>query len=520
MKIEARKSGILLHPTSLPSPYGVGDLGKGAFQFIDFLEDANMHLWQILPLTHTGFGDSPYQSFSAFAGQPLLISLDHLVKLGFLNPEDLSDCPKTDDSSVAYADIIPWKTRLYKLAYEHFLTKVSVLSSFNREFQKFCKEEAYWLDDYALFLTCKDLHNGKSWQEWDEEYKTPTKAFKKDMLEKYAKETGYYQFLQFILFQEWDEVKAYANARNIQIIGDIPIFVSMDSADVWANQELFQLDTKGHPLAVAGVPPDYFSKTGQLWGNPLYNWDAHIEEGFAWWISRIKSQLKNLDILRIDHFRGFEAYWSIPYGEETAINGKWIKVPGKELFTAIQNALGDDLPIIAEDLGTITKEVDELRMSFNFPGMKILQFAFEVTGESNYLPHQYTDTNCVCYTGTHDNDTTRGWFTTLKKDCQKKVLTYSGAKGDTDIAFQLIRLCLGSIAKYAIIPMQDALGHGSEARMNTPGTPSGNWSWRLESDELTGELSETLRRLNLLYGRNLIEEKTEEKVKEEVEKDD
>lgn len=494
-----RRSGILLHPTSLPSSYGIGDLGMEARDFVDFLENAGQHLWQILPLTHTGFGDSPYQSFSAFAGQPLLISPDHLKELGLIDDTHLKDCPQADASQIDYGSVIPWKETVFRLAYSHFDSNAD--SRLKKEFQDFCKEQDFWLDDYALFMACKKENGGKSWLFWDESFRTPTKEMKAELQHQLSAEIGYYQFLQFIFFLEWKDLKQYANKHGVQIIGDIPIFVSMDSADVWANQHLFQLDSKGYPLAVAGVPPDYFSATGQLWGNPLYNWDAHQKEGFAWWISRIKSQLQNLDILRIDHFRGFEAYWSIPYGEETAINGEWIKAPGAELFKAIQNALGENLPIIAEDLGVITPEVDALREQFHFPGMKVLQFAFDSTGENNYLPHQFQSPNCVCYTGTHDNDTTKGWYNTLADDCQSKVNNYAAADGKQNISRQMIRLCLGSTASYAIFPLQDALALGSEARMNIPGTPSGNWAWRYEENILTSDLAKELKELTVLYGR-------------------
>ncbi len=502
MKQLKRRSGILLHPTSLPSPYGIGELGKAAYDFIDFLKSSGQHLWQVLPLTHTGFGDSPYQSFSSFAGQPLLISLDHLKKLGLLTEKDLSDYPTFDEKKVDYGTVIPWKTSVLKKAYEVFYKKLSSDRTLENDFLDFCGETGFWLDDYALFLTLKDLHQGRSWQEWDEEYKVPTSALKTQLYAKYEKEIGYYQFLQYIFFMEWDEVKAYANEQDIQIIGDIPIFVSMDSADVWANQNLFKLDTKGHPLSVAGVPPDYFSKTGQLWGNPLYDWKAHEDTKFAWWILRIKNQLKHVDILRIDHFRGFEAYWSIPYGEKTAINGEWIKAPGFQLFEAVQKALGKDLPIIAEDLGTITKEVHELRTNFEFPGMKILQFAFEVTSDSSYLPHQYPDANCVCYTGTHDNDTTIGWYKTVKEDCKKKLTAYTRMTDEKDVAKELIRLCLSSVAAYALFPLQDLLEYDSDGRMNTPGTAAGNWGFRFQADELTDEIAQELKELTILFGRH------------------
>lgn len=496
-----RMSGILLHPTSLPSPYGIGDLGKEAYEFIDFLEMSGQHLWQILPLTHTGFGDSPYQSFSAFAGQPLLISLDHLVELGLLESFELQNCPVTDEEQIDYGVIIPWKQLILRLAYDRFLTRDTVDAKLKKKLHDFCEENNYWLEDYSFFMACKDIHAGKSWLEWEDKYRLPTDELKNELRETLFEDIGYYQFLQFLFFTEWSALKQYANEHGVQIIGDIPIFVSMDSADVWANQKLFQLDEKGYPLAVAGVPPDYFSATGQLWGNPLYNWPVHEADGFSWWIKRIKSQLKNLDILRIDHFRGFESYWSIPYGEETAINGEWIKAPGKQLFEAVEHTLGKNLPIIAEDLGVITEEVTALRDAFHFPGMKILQFAFESTGESDYLPHQFTSPRCVCYTGTHDNDTTCGWYRTLQADCKKKVQLYTNTEPGKDISRSIIKLCLGSIAAYAIFPLQDVLSLGSKARMNIPGVAAGNWNWRYKKTALTSSLAEELKELTILYGR-------------------
>lgn len=496
-----RMSGVLLHPTSLPSPYGIGDLGKEAYEFIDFLENAGQHLWQILPLTHTGFGDSPYQSFSAFAGQPLLISPAHLKKLGLLESFELANCPVTDEEHIDYGVIIPWKQLIFRLAYDRFLTRDTVDKKLKEEFCSFCEKNSNWLDDYSLFMACKDIHEGKSWLEWEEEYRLPTEELKAELEKNLVEDIGYYKFLQFLFFTEWGELKAYANEHGVQIIGDIPIFVSMDSADVWVNQKLFKLDAKGYPLAVAGVPPDYFSATGQLWGNPLYNWPTHEKEGFAWWIARIKSQLRNLDILRIDHFRGFESYWSIPYGEETAINGEWIKAPGRQLFEAVEESLGANLPIIAEDLGVITEEVTALRDAFQFPGMKILQFAFEDTGESDYLPHQFTSPRCVCYTGTHDNNTTCGWYRTLETACKKKVQLYTNTEPGRDISRNMIRLCLSSTAAYAIFPLQDALALGTEARMNTPGVAAGNWNWRYKAADLTDSLAEELKELSVLYGR-------------------
>ena len=493
-----REAGVLLHPTSLPSPYGIGDLGREALEFIDFLEKAGQHIWQVLPLTHTGYGDSPYQGFSAFAGQPLLISLERLWNLKLLSPKDILSCPQTDPEHVDYGTIIPWKMALLRKAYEN--SEDMHLPNLTAEFYDFEKEAAFWLDDYSLFMALKDVNGGKSWQEWDE-YRCPTPAEKKELHKKLRRDVGFYKFIQFFFYRQWKLVKNYAAEHDIQIVGDIPIFVSMDSADVWANQHLFQLDTKGFPLSVAGVPPDYFSETGQLWGNPLYDWEAHEKEGFAWWISRVKHQLKLVDILRIDHFRGFEAYWSIPYGEKTAINGEWIKAPGSKLFSAIQKALGDDLPIIAEDLGIITEEVEALRDEFNFPGMKVLQFAFEGTGESTFLPHNFTTPNCICYTGTHDNDTSRGWHETLAEDCKEKLHSYVRMTEDDSISRLMISTCLSTIAKYAIYPLQDVLNIGKDGRMNTPGVAAGNWSWRYRSGALTDDIAEELHDLTALYGR-------------------
>ncbi len=502
MANQARKSGILLHPTSLPSPYGIGDLGEGAYRFIDFLTDAGQTLWQILPLGPTGYGDSPYQSFSAFAGQPLLISPEELVYMGYLTEQDLADIPVWDDTKVDYGQVIDWKGGLMRLAYNRFKEDARTEVPYRQEFDRFCEDQQYWLSDYALFMALKDLNENKSWLEWDPAYRSPTPGFKERLRAEQEDEMGYYQFLQFLFYRQWGAVRDYAHSKGIQIIGDIPIFVSMDSADVWANQHLFYLDERGYPKAVSGVPPDYFSETGQLWGNPLYHWEEHQKEGFSWWISRIRSQLSMVDILRVDHFRGFEAYWSVPYGAETAINGEWIKAPGMELFKAITNVLGDHIPIIAEDLGVITPEVTAMREAFSFPGMKVLQFAFDSTEESDYLPHQFTDPNCVCYTGTHDNDTTLGWYATLDEPCRAKVKAYTGVTDDADVSLGMIKTAIASIARYAVFPLQDLLALGSEGRMNTPGTAEGNWTWRFKDTDLAPALAEELKRLCNLYGRN------------------
>lgn len=501
MKDNRRLSGVLLHPTSLPSPFGIGDLGESAYEFVDFLVEAGQHLWQILPLTPTGYGDSPYQSFSAFAGQPLLISPSHLLKLGLIEETDLSLCTAKDEEHIHYGEIIPLKWALLETAYENFLKIKENAGQLRQNFDRFVEDQAFWLQDYALFMACKKANGGKSWLMWEERLRRPKEGYKNQLRESLSQEIGFYQFLQFLFFEEWNKLKAYANERDIQIIGDIPIFVSMDSADVWANPHLFQLDERGYPRKVAGVPPDYFSATGQLWGNPLYDWDAHKKEGFSWWISRIRHQLHTLDILRIDHFRGFESYWSVPYGEKTAVNGTWVSAPGYELFQSIQQAFGGCLPIIAEDLGVITPEVNALREAFRFPGMKVLQFAFDGLGENAYLPHQFQNQDCVCYTGTHDNDTTLGWYQTLPADCREKVRQYACCTDDSHINWGLIRVCLSSIARYAVVPLQDVLGYGSRARMNTPSTASGNWDWRYKKGELTKEHAQKLKDITVLYGR-------------------
>lgn len=492
-----RYSGILVHPTSFPSHYGIGDMGDGAYGFIDFLKSAGQTLWQCLPLGPTGFGDSPYQSFSSFAGQPLIISPDRLLADNLLTADDLADCPPLSNTAVDYGPAIEYKTALLRTAYEYFKesTDTALLDAYNT----FCEKSAHWLDDYALFMALKNLHNGASWLEWDKEYKFLTEDGRKKATVLCADDIGYYKFVQFIFEKQWLELKAYANEAGIKIIGDIPIFVSPDSADVWAHKELFQLDTKGYPKNVAGVPPDYFSATGQLWGNPLYLWSAHKKTGFAWWTARIARQLSLTDYLRIDHFRGFEAYWSVPYGEETAINGQWIKGPGAALFKAVKKALGSTLPIFAEDLGIITEEVEALRDSLGFPGMKVLQFGFEDADENAFLPHQFTR-NCICYTGTHDNDTTRSWYEHADIKVQDKVRRYFNCDGSI-VTWDFIRGAIASTAKYAVFPLQDLFGLGSSARMNTPGKASGNWSWRYTSDMLTEDMAAQLKETCRLFGR-------------------
>lgn len=490
-------SGILLHPTSLPSPYGIGDFGKGAYEFIDYLAEAGQTLWQTLPLGPTGFGDSPYQGFSAFAGQPLLISPQLLLEDGLLTEEDLTDVPEFDARQVDYGFVITYKNTLYETAFQRFQSGNH--PGLSEAFTAFCRENKDWLADYAFFMACKDLHHGKNWLEWENELISPTPEVRRLYTEKLAGPIRYYSFLQFLFFKQWTQLKAYANKKGIKIVGDIPIFVSLDSADVWANKSMFQLDTNGYPLAVAGVPPDYFSETGQLWGNPLYDWEAHEKDNFGWWIGRIKQQLKLFDILRIDHFRGFEAFWAVPYGAATAVNGKWCKAPGKALFKAIQKEFSEDLPIWAEDLGVITPEVEELRDFFHFPGMKVLQFAFEDPEDNDMMPEHHT-ANCICYPGTHDNNTALGWYHNVSRACQEKVWEHLHV-GGAFIHWGLIQTSLESKANYAVFPMQDVLGLDSDARMNIPGIPARNWAWRYESTQLDPYWQKYLRRLTEQSGR-------------------
>lgn len=496
-------TGILLHPTCFPGPYGIGELGAEAYKFIDFLERSGLNTWQVLPLGHTGFGDSPYQPFSAFAGQPLIISLEHLKELKLLYPSDFSEMPAWNPEQVSYGDLIEFKTGLLKRAYERFIDEkhedaLSTNEELMAKYRDFCSN-SFWLEDYALFMAGKDYHDGEPWYLWEDSLKKPTKRQKLNWIKKLDKEMGYYRFIQFLFYTEWTELKKYANDKNIKIIGDIPIFMAWDSVDVWANQELFLLDSKGYPTCVAGVPPDYFSATGQLWGNPLYNWEKHTASGYEWWLNRIRHQLTLSDFLRIDHFRGFDKFWAIPYGETTAINGKWVQAPGINFFTQLEATLGYHLPIIAEDLGEIDDSVIELRDKFGLPGMKVLQFAFENPEENDFLPHNFTR-NCVCYTGTHDNDTTLGWYTHAYEASRDKIRRYFSTDG-YDICWILIRACFASVANMAVVPMQDVLSLDSWARFNTPGVAEGNWAWRYKAEALTPALEARLYETCKMYGR-------------------
>ena len=526
MKFE-RKSGILLHPTSLPGTPGIGTIGKPAYAFIDWLVDAGQSLWQVLPLGPTGYGDSPYASFSTFAGNPLLIDLDDLVARGWLSKKDARPPEYIKNTgNVDFGAVVWWKLPVLKKAASVFLERAG--DEALAQYKEFCKSKKAWLNDYALFMSIKAFYDQKAAEEkpassiWHSWWPRPLALHKPEALEEWGRahkaDVEVYKIIQFFFNVQWTALKAYANENGISIIGDIPIFVAPDSADVWSNQSLFQLDKNGRPLAVAGVPPDYFCADGQLWGNPLYDWAAMKKDGYKWWLNRIKRVFELTDVLRIDHFRGFEAYWSVPAGEKTAINGKWNKGPGYDLFKTIRSKLGD-LPVIAEDLGVITDEVRALRDQCGFPGMKVLQFAFSPDearehGMVNYfLPHMYDTSNCVVYTGTHDNDTLQGWLLNLSDEQLLLVAQYiegepmSVQKARSlvksgELRKAMIRAVMASSADYAVVPMQDITGIDNAGRMNMPSTTGTNWTWRMDKADLKKKAAEALNFLSALYGRS------------------
>jgi len=499
-----RRSGILLHPTSLPGPYGIGSLGREALAFVDFLEASEQCIWQVLPLRPPGYGDSTYLHFSSFAGNPLLIDLEELVREGFLAPEDLGNAPAFPVDHVDYASVFAFKRDILKSAHLHWKRRSDPVTG--QAFDSFCERERCWLEDFSLFMALKRTFEGEgltgAWSSWPAELIRR----KPEALERWranvSDEIEQQKFQQFLFFRQWDTVKRHAADRGIRIIGDLPIYVAYDSADAWSNQELFYFDAQGLPTVVAGVPPDYFSDTGQLWGNPLYNWKRHKDTGYAWWIERIRAGLRLVDSLRLDHFRGFEAFWEVPAGESTAVKGRWVKGPGADYFNALKKALKQDfgdLPLIAEDLGVITPPVEKLRDRFGFPGMKVLQFAFDQDADNEYLPHNYLP-NCVVYTGTHDNDTTLGWYLRESEAVRDQVRRYMGRDGQ-DIVWDLIRLAFSSPADTAVIPLQDVMILGSAARMNVPSRGGGNWQWRFTKDMITEEIIGRLREFSRLYGR-------------------
>ena len=493
-----RASGILLHPTSLPGQYGMGDLGPKAYEFVDFLTETGQQIWQILPLGPTGHGNSPYMSYSAMAGNNMLISLELLRDSGLLSQSDLDNFPRLPEDFVDFSRFLPEKQKLLEKAAIAF--RATVDEETQAAYAQFCEDHAFWLDDYAFFMALKRAHNGAGWNTWDSAIARREPKAMATWHQKLATTIDHHKYFQFEFYRQWAALKTYANERHIQIVGDMPIYVAHDSADVWSCPENFMIDEETlEPSEMAGVPPDYFSETGQLWGNPTYNWEVLKKSGFSWWLQRLKALLDYVDLTRIDHFRGFEAYWAVEEGETTAMNGKWIEAPGEAFFNAVSEEFGS-LPILAEDLGVITPEVEALRDQFGFPGMKILQFAFGDNDNNPYLPFNCVR-NCVIYTGTHDNDTTVGWFDKTSEYERDRVLRYLGGLSPDGIHWGMIRLALSSIANQAIIPLQDLLGLGSYARMNSPGKADGNWGWRYRSEALTGELRERLREHTRLYGR-------------------
>ncbi len=503
-----RASGILLHPTSLPGEYGIGDLGPKAYEFVDLLVQAGQTYWQILPLGPTGFGDSPYQCFSAFAGNTLLISPEKLVEDGLLDSGQIEDKPDFPTHRVDFGAVHIWKNELLPQAYKKFHATTSV--DMRGKFETFVRESEWWLEDFATYRAIKEYQGKKPWYEWPEPLKLRDPETLKIESERLYEKIQAEKFYQFLFYRQWSSLKEYANKQGVKIVGDIPIFIALDSSDVWCNQDKFKLEKDGSPTVVAGVPPDYFSKTGQLWGNPIYDWDAMKADGFRWWISRVNFTLATVDVVRVDHFRGFAAAWEVPGNEKTAENGRWIDVPGKELFTVLKRAVGE-LPVIAEDLGVITPDVEELRDGFGFPGMKILQFAFGGDTKNHDLPHNYIK-NCVAYTGTHDNDTTVGWWfsqagagsTRDEKEISREhdfCLKYLNTDG-LDIHWSFIRAVWASVADTAITPLQDLLGLGTEGRMNLPASESWNWFWRFQDGAITDEIIVRLKELTDVYGRN------------------
>jgi len=502
-----RSSGVLLHPTSLPGCYGIGDLGPQAYAFTDFLAASGQSLWQMLPLGPTGYGDSPYACYSAFAGNTLLISTDRLVADGLLSRDELAGIPESIDGRVEFEAVHKNKNLILLQAFATFKRESN--QRLHQTFQEFCTRHAGWLDDYALFRALKDAHGGIAWNGWDPALVRRESVAIRAAQDQLREQIEAQKFYQFLFFGQWFNLKSYCNDRGIRIIGDIPIFVAHDSADVWTNPDQFKLNPDGTPVVVAGVPPDYFSKTGQLWGNPLYNWERMLADGFAWWIERVRATLRTVDVVRIDHFRGFVACWEIPGGDQTAERGRWVEAPGRELFIAIRDALGE-LPIIAEDLGVITPEVEKLRDDFGFPGMRILQFAFSSDPKNHDLPHNY-HSNVVAYSGTHDNDTTVGWFQSVAGEGSTRdaaqieterefCLNYLNSEGK-EISWDFIRAVWSSVADTAVVPLQDLLGLGTDARMNLPNSTAGNWSWRVKAGALNDELAKRLRDLTALYGR-------------------
>ncbi|MBN1831681.1 MAG: 4-alpha-glucanotransferase [Deltaproteobacteria bacterium] len=497
--MKRRRSGILLHLTSLPSAFGIGDMGPSAYRFVDFLAESGQTYWQILPLNPTDslHGNSPYHSSSAFAFNPLLISPEALIQEGWLLQEDVETLEEFPPRKIDYKSVTAYRNRLFDRAFERFKSRNRV-----EEYDQFCSANAFWLDDFVLFSALKSHFHGQAWTEWPDELRDRHPDALQSMRKILRKEIEKEAFLQFLCFRQWGHLKDYCNGKQIQIIGDVPIYVVHDSAAVWVYPELFELDGGKRALKVAGVPPDYFSETGQLWGPPVYRWDILRKEGYHWWVQRIGHNLKLFDFLRIDHFRGFVGYWQVHASEKNAINGEWVKGPGEDFFDVILSHF-PDAPIIAEDLGLITPDVHEVMNRFGFPGMKVLLFAFGQDLPTNpYAPHNHIE-NCVVYTGTHDNNTAKGWFEEeASPEERRRLLSYIGREfTGEEIHWELIRLAMMSVARTVIIPMQDVLGLDGNARMNRPGKKAGNWQWRLLEKELTSSLAERLSEMTHIYGR-------------------
>lgn len=490
-----RKSGILMHISSLPSQYGIGKMGKSAYDFVDYLVNAGVKCWQILPLSPTSYGDSPYQSFSVYAGNPYFIDFETLKREGLIKKSDYEEIKWQDNErQVNYSLIYENCFKVLRQAYKTYRRDIS------KRYHDFVEKNKSWLDDYALFMALKFKNGGKPWYEWDKKLAVRDKDALEKAADELSRETEFFKFIQYKFFRQWANLKKYANDKGIEIIGDMPIYVSYDSVEAWATPELFQFDKNKKPKAVAGCPPDDFAVTGQLWGNPLYDWEYHKKTGYKWWIERLKFSASVYDIVRIDHFRGFESYYSIPYGNKTAEKGEWKKGPGAELFKTAEKELGK-LNIIAEDLGFITDDVRQMLDAVGYPGMKVLQFAFSEGGESEHLPHNFTTSNCIAYTGTHDNDTLKGWIASQSSDTIKYCMAYINTKKKKDIPKGIIRAAWGSVAEIAVAQMQDFLNSDPSCRMNTPSTLGCNWQFRTHESDFTDKMAKRILKLNKMYNR-------------------
>ncbi|MCM1102154.1 MAG: 4-alpha-glucanotransferase [Clostridium sp.] len=492
-----RRQGILMPISAIPSKYGIGTLGEESYRFVDFLREAGQTLWQILPLGPTGYGDSPYQSFSTFAGNPYFIDPELLIREGYLTREECDACDFGGDAhSIDYEKMYFARFELLAKAFSRGFKEVKK----KREYLAFVEKNAYWLDDYALYMAIKNSDGeGRSFIEWDADIRLRRKSAMEKCRKTHKADIDFYKFQQYLFFTQWKALKDYANERGIEIVGDIPIYVAFDSADTWADPKLFRMDEKGYPIEVAGCPPDYFSETGQLWGNPIYDWEYHKKTGYEWWMRRFAHCFELYDVVRIDHFRGFDEYWAIPYGDATAVGGRWVKGPGYELFATLKKTLGKK-KVIAEDLGFMTDSVRKLVRKTGFPNMKILQFAFESNGESEYLPYRY-DRNCVVYTGTHDNDTTVGFVMKMSEKDIRFAQKYLHCKKRKNLCREMIRAGMASVADTVIIPMQDWLELDNSARINIPSTLGDNWKWRMDPKVLTRKLARKIYKMTRLYGR-------------------